>query len=410
MSLGIWLLIIQWCCCMVAEDAKGKARQPRILPIRSFKFGHLSYEDFYQHGPHSDRPLVITGIPLAESPCFGEHRNDSSHLLSMLKERCDGIIRSSPAETNALQDFIEMLQEEGGMVKMRAEHGPVLGLEYSVLANCDKNFWSQLRIPAFFTGDISLRAKTAKVKYGEDPAYPALTFSEPGFYTMGHVDSPNNEIWMAMCYGHKTVRVLPVSVVADHWGRGAHLERLAYGRLSDDEKLVVNLAFKNPLDLFNETFLDSELPGVPIYEGELRGGEVLYLPTAQAHAVISHDRGLYVISSWVDLNAMLPPNPNQLLEKLASCQRCGDGIAYMVNYSTAHGGPGSVVKCRRRRYCHNLVSWLLDETVRVPLLDSLPRGSDPGEQKICPRSNPRIRTVMDSGSHRLRKPVRQWFA
>eukprot|EP00931_Biecheleriopsis_adriatica_P054424 TRINITY_DN32022_c0_g1_i1.p1 TRINITY_DN32022_c0_g1~~TRINITY_DN32022_c0_g1_i1.p1 ORF type:complete len:410 (+),score=32.02 TRINITY_DN32022_c0_g1_i1:118-1347(+) len=382
--LGVKCLLALFAVC----SAPAWSSEPRIVEIPVVRFGDVSYDEFYNLGPHHDRPVVISRIPLWHSPCFGKLRkraNSSAALLSKMRDECAGIIRldkmsasdqrtgKTPVDNVKFKRFVEYfagnLTMENELTSITEHHGPVLGLEYALIPNCNWSFWSELRIPPFFTGDISIRTNLIKgMPYGEDPAYPALTFAEPGFYTKGHVDNPNNEIWMGMCYGSKTARILPMTVVAEHWGRGAHLERLAHGKLGTDElgrRVVLNLMFKEPLDLFNESYLSLELPGVPIYEATLQDGEVLYLPTSAAHAIFSHDRGLYVISSFVDFNDLIAPNPSQLAVKLASCQRC-----HLLNFSTENGGEKiDDIRCRRRKFCHNLVSWLLDDRMRVPMLD-----------------------------------------
>merc|ERR1712032_460673 len=107
----------------------------------------------------------------------------------------------------------------------------------------------------------------------------------------------------------------------------------------------------------------------------------------------------YVISAYVDFNNLLIPNPRQLSLKLDSCaQRC-----QIANFSAEYGGEETI--CRRVPQCEELVSRLLDERVRVPLVD----GWGPVTNKsVRPRSSATIADVSMTGAECLQLKVPRW--
>lgn len=361
---------------------------PLLREIPRHAHGSLSYDEFYRLGPHSDTPMILTGIPASESPCFGLGPNQSEQLLLLLSQHCAGSIRldrmAAWSERGGKKAFAQVPFQEfiaswraGQRPDPAAPHGPIHGMEYPIMERCDWPLWADIRYPPFFSGDGALRAKAANVGYGENRLYPALSFSEPGFLTAGHVDQPNNEIWIAMCHGRKRVRAVSVSSVAEHWYEGARLSRFASGRLlrmsrGTPADLVLNLHFHSSPNLFDAAFLASELPLLPIFDGVVAGGEMLYLPTSCLHAVRTEERTVYVISNSVDMNGLIAPNPYQLPVKLDSCsQRCGHS-----NFSAAYGTTAAL--CRRVPGCEDLVGRLLDGRLHVPLVDGRGPVRDPG--------------------------------
>lgn len=384
-----------------------------FIPIPKFRFQDLTYEEFYHRGPQSDTPIILTDIPPSSSPCFGERQNNTDWLLSSLMKYCAGDIRLDEMVKDwevrggkrafmhlDFKVFLDMWMRGAGLGSISDIHGPVHAMEYPVLEMCAQELWKEVRIPPFFSGDASLRAKLRRVPYGENGGYPALSFSETGFLTAGHVDWPNNELWIAMCFGRKTARVVPITAIAKHWGQGARMERFASGKFSLEPRLVLNAHFHKSPDLFNDEFVRSELPGIPIYTGSLHAGEILYMPTSAMHSVRTEEQTLYVISAFVDINGLLAPNPNQLPVKLDSCgQRC-----LLSNFSTEYGGSPTI--CRHMPKCERLVEWLLDERVRVPLVDGF--GSVP-DARLRPRGAAKILDVSAVGANNLHMRTKPWI-
>lgn len=357
---------------LLAALSASQAAAARIRSIPRHSSGSLSYADFYALGPHSDRPMILTDVPPAESPCLGGLQAEPAALLEAMLQHCGGQLRLDVMAGESVRggkrslttmDFKEFIRlwPHGGVSASLGHEGPLLGLEYPLMERCSQRLWELVRIPPYFSGDAGLRAKAAGVRYGENPGYPAVTFSDAGFLTLSHIDWPNNEIWIAMCFGRKAARTISISSIAEHWDRGAQLSRFASGKRA--QGLVLNPHFHRSFDLFDEAFVEEELPGVEIWEGDLAGGEILYLPTSALHCVRTEERSVYVIADFVDLNSLLAPNPRQLPLKLDSCaQRC-----HLANFTEEHAGP---TICRKSPYCNELVSWLLDEDVRFPLLDA----------------------------------------
>jgi len=266
-----------------------------VYEIQKVAYENLTFKEFHDFRVQ-DRPLVITGVPREHRTCFGGLRDYSD-----LRFRdCNGSVHvnvitdgegqrkgSRVVGTMPFQEFLEFFSTPGGLESRFGTKGPFGGTfvqqddpeNDSIRKLCPKS-WRDLRLPAYFTGQMGLHSGTGIIIY----------FSQRGFRHTFHVDLPRTEFWGSICRGRKRYRVVPFSIavpglVPEAESSTATLRALKMRLLRDAEGV--------PL-------------GVPIWEGVLEAGEVLYMPAGAVHSVDAPEDTVNFLANFIDIGGLGP--------------------------------------------------------------------------------------------------------
>jgi len=270
--------------------------------IRRIPYGKLTFLEFFKFFRQGDRPFILTDVPNEQSPCFGELsvpprsvRNVSEDpLMRALRRHCQ---RGSVPIQRMVRDEIrkglstelwvhmrEFLQLWGHPGKLHAklgldvaQAGGLSVITQGIQDHCSPELWKHIRFPAYFSGEVRLRAKEWGLAYDEYDGYPSIYFSQKGLSMTMHVDNFATEIWSAICRGKKKYRITPFSVARRHLPTFASFE---------ERWATLNNA--------------SALADIPTWEGIVGPGEVLYFPASALHAVEALEDTFNIVNNFID--------------------------------------------------------------------------------------------------------------
>ncbi|CAE8713543.1 unnamed protein product [Polarella glacialis] len=132
--------------------------------------------------------------------------------------------------------------------------------------------------------------------YSEERIFPTFYWSQKGFRQAAHVDIPLTELWSALCRGKKWYYITPLSVA----------------------KRLLGVTFD---ELRNMHHNPDRFSGLPIWQGALSPGEVLYMPAWAIHAIMSEEDSVNIINNFIDVGDLGPVsqgNVQMLKESLQS--------------------------------------------------------------------------------------------
>lgn len=258
-----------------------KKRMPdEVHQIKRVRYEDLSFQQFYTEFRQGDRPVIITGIPAQQSPCFGY---SGGYNKTKLQAECKAArISVKPFSTNYWErkscgqpvdmmfaEFLELFDRPGGLDERLGIAGPFFADWVDIQKYCG-DYGRSIRIPAYFTGAVHSTC-------------PSFYYGQKGFNQTWHVDYLPAELWTSICQGKKRFRIVPMSVAWEHLG---------------------NVSMK---DMHRLLLRPSEWPlGMPIWEGEVEAGDLLWFPAGALHAVENLENSAGVVSNFIDAPNLAP--------------------------------------------------------------------------------------------------------
>jgi len=300
--------------------------------INRIPYATLTYAQVSEHR-RMDRPLIISDVPSDQSPCFGSlssrsygHESNISGdpLINAMLRHCRGdvVVERMHSRTKrkglshigkvSFRRFLELWSRNGFQEEFAStvgKVGPVFAAATDSIRTHCKHLWRHLRFPSYFSGEMQVHSERRGESFRMDAEhndYPTFYFSQKGCGQALHVDIPKTEIWTAVCRGLKRYFAVPLSVAWYRFGKNTNFHQLLRQR---------NFDAQGHWEL-------------PLWEGTVSPGEVLYLPAGSLHAIWSEEDTINIINNFVDVGRLLPVSE----VNVEMLRICGSDCASMLEW------------------------------------------------------------------------------
>ena len=180
--------------------------------------------------------------------------------------------------------LLASLQSGADRSAFESEYGAAAQLfDWSVWQNCAAELGPVLRIPGLFTGDLLQQLEA--VLPGYTSPFPTLFAAPRGTGSGLHIDVGETHFWMSCVHGRKRWRLVGPADTPE---------------LCPHSILELNPRFLRSLDELARDSIGQYPRSVPVFEGELNAGELIFVPAGWAHEVCNLDHAVAVSANFVD--------------------------------------------------------------------------------------------------------------
>nr|XP_022313990.1 F-box protein At1g78280-like [Crassostrea virginica] len=294
---------------------QSKLSMPVYQNVDRVSAENLTAERFYEEYSSKQRPVVITGLQVADPPWTWQeirtHAGDCGVTLKHSVENSCEWARLENKEKTTVSDYIDKIEESDGKMTSDGSKSNGYLFDWSLPLHCPK-LVEKLRIPRYFAGDFLQR--TGEGSLYRD-SWPSLFVAPAGLCSELHVDAFGSNFWMAVFKGSKRWVFFPPS-----------------------DMPYLYPQFHNSMDpIFEADLTSPNLEKQPLLhlthptECILTEGEVLFVPAGCPHRVENMTSSVAISANFVDmsnwenvlreleLNAFVDPRSQDLLKQFTSC-------------------------------------------------------------------------------------------